>query len=38
MDHDQDQDSAHGHKHHEMMFRRKFFISTALSIPVLLYS
>jgi Cu2+-exporting ATPase len=34
MDHDDDS----GHKHHEMMFRRKFFISTALSIPVLLYS
>jgi Cu2+-exporting ATPase len=37
--HDQEgHDSGHGHKHHEMMFRRKFFISTALSIPVLLYS
>ena len=35
---DHDDDSGHGHKHHEMMFRKKFFISTALSIPVLLYS
>jgi len=45
MEHDHDEqhsennhDSGHGHKHHEMMFREKFFISTALSIPVLLYS
>lgn len=42
MDHEndehEDQDSGHGHKHHELMFRKKFFISTALSIPVLLYS
>lgn len=29
-------DSAH--KHHVLMFKRKFFISTALSMPVLLYS
>jgi Cu2+-exporting ATPase len=35
---DHDDDSGHGHKHHEMMFRKKFFISTALSVPVLLYS
>ena len=35
---DHDDDSGHGHKHHEMMFREKFFISTVLSIPVLLYS
>lgn len=26
------------HKHHEKMFRRKFFISTILSIPVLYFS
>jgi len=42
MDHENDEhedhDSGHSHKHHEMMFRKKFFISTALSIPVLLYS
>lgn len=44
MEHDHDEensdheDSGHGHKRHEMMFREKFFISTAISIPVLLYS
>ncbi|MFB6116490.1 MAG: heavy metal translocating P-type ATPase [Candidatus Nanosalina sp.] len=38
MDHDEEGDSGHGHKHHEMMFRRKFSVSTLLSIPVLLYS
>ena len=38
MDHDDEHDSGHGNKHHEFMFKRKFFISTALSIPVLLYS
>lgn len=38
MDHEEEHDSGHGHKHHEMMFKRKFFVSTALSIPVLLYS
>ncbi|MFB6203570.1 MAG: copper-translocating P-type ATPase, partial [Candidatus Nanohaloarchaea archaeon] len=27
-----------GHRHHEKMFRRKFFISTALSLPVLYFS
>ncbi|WP_414837292.1 copper-translocating P-type ATPase [Candidatus Nanosalina sp. VS9-1] len=26
------------HKHHEMMFRKKFFVSTLLSIPVLYFS
>jgi Cu2+-exporting ATPase len=31
-------DSGNGQRHHELMFRRKFFISTALSVPVLLYS
>ncbi|MFB6190345.1 MAG: copper-translocating P-type ATPase [Candidatus Nanohaloarchaea archaeon] len=31
-------DSGHGHRHHELMFRRKFIVSTLLSIPVLLYS
>jgi Cu2+-exporting ATPase len=36
-DHEED-GSGHGHKHHEMMFRRKFFISTLLSIPVLYFS
>jgi Cu2+-exporting ATPase len=35
---DHEEDSGHGHKHHEMMFRRKFFISTLLSIPVLYFS
>ena len=35
---DHDNDSGQGHKHHEMMFKKKFFVSTALSIPVLLYS
>jgi Cu2+-exporting ATPase len=34
MEHEEDM----GHRHHELMFRRKFFISTLLSIPVLLYS
>lgn len=33
-----DQDTGHGHKHHEEMFKRKFFISTLLSIPVLYFS
>ncbi len=27
-----------GHKHHEKMFKKKFFISTLLSIPVLYFS
>ena len=36
-DHD-NEGAGHGHKHHEMMFRRKFFISTVLSIPVLYFS
>jgi Cation transport ATPase len=35
---DNENDSDHGHRHHELMFRKKFFISTALSTPVLLYS
>jgi Cu2+-exporting ATPase len=35
---DHEEDSGHGHKHHEMMFKRKFFISTILSIPVLYFS
>ncbi|ELY67023.1 copper-translocating P-type ATPase, partial [Natronococcus jeotgali DSM 18795] len=26
------------HEGHEQMFRRRFFVSTILSIPVLLYS
>lgn len=44
MEHDHDnensdhEDSGHGHRHHETMFKRKFFVSTALSMPVLLYS
>ncbi|MCJ7428789.1 MAG: copper-translocating P-type ATPase [Candidatus Nanohaloarchaeota archaeon QJJ-5] len=42
MDHDHDEDQKghddHGHKHHELMFRRKFIISTVLSIPVLYMS
>jgi Cu2+-exporting ATPase len=37
MEHE-DHDSGNGHKHHEEMFKRKFFISTALSIPVLYFS
>ncbi len=42
MDHDEE-DHDHGdhggmHEGHEKMFRRRFFISTLLSIPVLLYS
>ncbi|WP_394338808.1 HAD-IC family P-type ATPase, partial [Halopiger aswanensis] len=38
-DHD-DGDHGHGgmHEGHEQMFRRRFFVSTLLSIPVLLYS
>lgn len=31
-------DSENSHRHHELMFRRKFIVSTLLSIPVLLYS
>jgi Cu2+-exporting ATPase len=33
-------DDGHGgmHEGHEQLFRRRFFVSTALSIPVLLYS
>ena len=39
MEHDNQDDSpVDGHKHHEMMFKRKFFISTLLSIPVLYFS
>lgn len=37
-DSDHGHDSGHGHKHHEEMFKRKFFISTALSLPVLYFS
>ncbi len=33
-----DHESDHDHRHHEKMFRRKFFVSTALSIPVLYFS
>ena len=35
-----DHDDGHGgmHASHEQMFRRRFFVSTLLSIPVLLYS
>jgi Cu2+-exporting ATPase len=33
-----DNHSGNGHAGHEQMFRRKFWISTLLSIPVLLYS
>ncbi|MFC6719011.1 copper-translocating P-type ATPase [Natrialbaceae archaeon GCM10025810] len=35
-----DHDDGHGgmHEGHEEMFRRRFFVSTLLSIPVLLYS
>ena len=32
-----DHDSNH-HKHHEAMFKRKFFVSTLLSLPVLYFS
>ena len=35
---DEGNDSGHGHRHHELMFRKKFFISTVLSIPVLYFS
>jgi len=35
---DHEDSSGHGHKHHEQMFRRKFFISILLSIPVLYFS
>jgi len=39
-DHDHHQHGDHGgiHEGHEQMFRRRFFVSTLLSIPVLLYS
>ena len=39
-DHDSHQHDGHGgmHEGHEQMFRRRFFVSTLLSIPVLLYS
>ncbi len=40
-DHDGDGHDEHGggmHEGHEQMFRRRFFVSTLLSIPVLLYS
>lgn len=40
MDHDEEHnhDSGNGHKHHEEMFKRKFFVSTILSIPVIYFS
>ncbi len=39
MEHDKSgHSSGHGHRHHEEMFKRKFFISTILSIPVLYFS
>lgn len=39
MDHeDRNQDSGHGHRDHEKMFKQKFFLSTILSIPVLYFS
>ncbi|MFQ3308461.1 MAG: Cu2+-exporting ATPase [Candidatus Nanohaloarchaea archaeon] len=38
MSDDHDDDSGHGHKHHEKMFKKKFFISTLLSMPVLYFS
>lgn len=39
MEHDHDEEhSDHGHKHHEEMFKQKFFISTLLSLPVLYFS
>ena len=39
-DHDPHQHDDHGgmHEGHEQMFRRRFFVSALLSIPVLLYS
>ncbi|GAB7011540.1 heavy metal translocating P-type ATPase [Halorubrum trueperi] len=43
-EHDHDAHEGHGeghtgmHEGHEQMFRRRFFVSTLLSIPVLLYS
>lgn len=33
-----DNDSGQGHRHHEETFKRKFLVSTLLSIPVLIYS
>ncbi|ELZ79624.1 copper-translocating P-type ATPase [Haloferax larsenii JCM 13917] len=42
--HDHDSHEGHGeghggmHEGHEQMFRRRFFVSTLLSVPVLLYS
>lgn len=39
MEHGEENSSTgHGHKHHEEMFKHKFFISTLLSIPVLYFS
>ncbi|MFN2146877.1 MAG: copper-translocating P-type ATPase [Anaerolineales bacterium] len=37
MDHD-NKENGHTHMGHEVMFRRKFWISTLLSIPVLVFS
>ncbi len=36
--HDGHEDNGNMHEGHEQMFRRRFFVSTVLSIPVLLYS
>ncbi len=36
--HDEDGDHGGMHEGHEQMFRRRFFVSALLSIPVLLYS
>lgn len=38
MEHDDEEHSEHGHKHHEEMFKQKFFVSTLLSLPVLYFS
>ncbi len=35
---DNEEDEVSQQKHHEIMFREKFFLSTVLSVPVLLYS
>ena len=33
-----DQDGGHDHSGHEIMFRNRFWVSLALTVPVLLYS
>lgn len=39
MEHDDhEEEDSSGHRHHEEMFKKKFFISTLLSIPVLIFS